>query len=284
MEPISRTIETWDKTKLFTQTRERGSSCWIIWTHGIGEHLGRHEYLQNIFGSDLNIFQYDLRGHGNSSGEKAFVQDFEYYIKDLSEIITYLKTKYDAKRVILFGHSMGALITLGYIQNMREHDDVLEGIVVNAPPLGFPGPLGKLMGVLSNNIVSKIAKIDPSIPLGGLVDLGYLSHDKTVKEAYLKDPLNHLRIHSKLLFQMVTYSKKLGKSPIKSPCPLYCSYGTEDGIIDVDALEKYFKNVEKNADLFPIEGGFHELHLETDRYNKPYFEYLKKTIDKILYK
>lgn len=269
---------------MFTQVRERGSSCWLIATHGIGEHLGRHEYVQEIFGSDLNIFQYDLRGHGKSSGEKAFVQDFDYFLKDLNEIISYLKTKYDAKRIILFGHSMGALITLGHVQNYRDHDDIIEGVVVNAPPMGFPGPLGKLMGLLSQKIVGKLAKVDPSIPLGGLVDLGFLSHDNTVRQEYEKDPLNHLRIHSKLLFQMVSFSKKVSKRPINSPSPLFCTYGTEDGIIDVEALEKYFKNIEKNADIFPIEGGYHELHLETDRYKKPYFEHLKKTIDSLVYK
>ena len=283
MEPVSRTVESFDKVKLYTQVSEKGSSCWLIGTHGIGEHLGRHEYIRNIFGSNLNILQYDLRGHGKSAGEKAFVEDFEYFIKDLAHLISYLKEKYGAKRIILFGHSMGALITLGLIQNIRDFDDVIEGVVVNAPPLGFPGPAGKLMNNLSSGIVSKLANIKPSIPLGGLVDLNYLSHDKNIRIEYERDPLNHLKIHSKLLLQMVFYSKEVAKRPISSPCPLYCTYGTEDRIVDVGSLEEYFSRVESGAELFAIEGGYHELHLETLRFREPYFKYLKEAVERIVF-
>lgn len=284
MEPISRTVETWDKVKLFTQVNERSSGCWLIATHGIGEHLGRHEYIHQIFGNDVNTLQYDLRGHGKSGGNKAHVDDFEYYVKDLESMITYLRDKYGAKRVILFGHSMGALITLGLLQNNKTHNDILEGAIVNAPPMGFPGALGKIVGLLNSNMTKKLAGIEPSIPLGGLVDLNYLSHDKTVRQDYEVDPLNHLKVHTRLIFQIVNYSKMVGAKPINSSCDLFCSYGSEDRIVAVGPLEKYFTDVEKNTPLKCFEGAYHELHLETDRYRIPYFDYLKGLVDQMVYK
>lgn len=278
MEPITRTVKSWDTTKLFTQVIENGASCWVIATHGIGEHLGRHKYLKDVLGNDVNILQYDLRGHGKSQGEKAYVTNFDYFAKDLEFLISYLRDKYDAKKIILFGHSMGALITLGYIQSTRTHDDLIKGVVVNAPPLGFPGALGKVVDKLSQSIITKLASYKASIPLGGLVELAYLSHDKKIKEAYLKDELVLLKLHTKLLLEMVRYSKMVVSRPINSPVPLYCSYGSEDGIVSTQALEDYFSDIEEKASVFKVNGAYHEVHNEVERYREPYFEYLRETI------
>ena len=79
-----------DGVELHGQIREVGSQIWLIATHGIGEHLGRHNYLIDLFGHDFNVFQYDLRGHGQSQGKPAYIEDFFQYMEDLQEIINYL--------------------------------------------------------------------------------------------------------------------------------------------------------------------------------------------------
>ena len=87
-------IKMRDDVELHAEIREVGSRVWFIATHGIGEHLGRHSYIPELFGSDFNIIQYDLRGHGRSMGEPAHIVDFEDFQKDLGEIINYIKKKY----------------------------------------------------------------------------------------------------------------------------------------------------------------------------------------------
>ena len=61
-----------ENLKLNLEIFESSKESWLIVTHGIGEHLGRHkEYILELFSSTHNIAFYDLRGHGNSQGKKA---------------------------------------------------------------------------------------------------------------------------------------------------------------------------------------------------------------------
>src|SRR3989338_4773426 len=122
---------------------ENGSPVWIIVTHGVGEHLKRHEYFSKIFSQYFNLCFYDLRGHGLSDGKKAYVNDFREYIWDLEALIEYLQKEYGMKRFILFGHSMGALITANYIQTNANKNFYPEKVFLSAPPVATGGALGE---------------------------------------------------------------------------------------------------------------------------------------------
>lgn len=287
MEPVRRTIPMRDGVKLFTQVFEKGSNTWLIATHGIGEHLDRHGYLNNLCGHDLNIFQYDLRGHGRSSGEKAYISNFEQYYQDLDDCIRYLKEKYHMKDYILFGHSMGALITCGYAKKYLANPDeeilLPKGIIVNAPPVAFPGALGKVVAMISDSVVGKLASFKASLPLGGLVDLKHLSHRPEVAQEYVEDKYNHLKLHTKLLLELVNASRDVFSSSLGVNIPVTCSYGSKDGIVSPEAIAKYFKEIMPEATLKVIDGAYHEIHNELDKYRVPYFEFLKASISSLIY-
>ena len=72
----NRFIQLRDGIKIHSQIKEVGGPLWIVFTHGLGEHLGRHNYLHGLFSNNFNIFQYDLRGHGRSEGKRAYIKDF----------------------------------------------------------------------------------------------------------------------------------------------------------------------------------------------------------------
>lgn len=284
MEPVKRTISLRDGVKLFTQVYEKGSNVWLIATHGIGEHLGRHKYIEGLCGHNVNIFQYDLRGHGRSSGEKAYIQSFEQYYKDLEDCISYLRDKYEMKEYILFGHSMGALITYGFAQKFLNEDSQMpKGIILSAPPVALPGPLGKAVGLIPDSIVAKLASYKASLPLGGLVDLKHLSHRQEIAKEYVEDKFNHLKLHTKLLLELVKESRSVFAKPLGHDLPLYCAYGTRDGVVDPDALKNYFTNIQTQVHLKAIDGAYHEIHNELDKYRLPYFDFLKNALDTIIF-
>ena len=60
-----RSVRTTDDITLNVQICEISSPVWIVAVHGIGEHLGRHNYLTKLFSQYFNICQFDLRGQGN---------------------------------------------------------------------------------------------------------------------------------------------------------------------------------------------------------------------------
>lgn len=280
----SKFVKMRDNVELHTQIREVDSDYWLIATHGIGEHLERHAYLRELVGREFNLLQYDLRGHGKSLGQAANVKDFELYREDLKSIIDFLHERYKMKNFILFGHSMGALITAGFVQNIKDEKYRPKLVYLNAPPAGFPPPLGLIVDKISLPIFEKVAGLNSSVRLGGLVDLNYLSHDPQVKERYINDPLNALKLHSKLVLQLAKDSKKIFSNPINPHCPAFVSWGSEDRIVSPEHLRRYFSTIEKNFEVKEFEGAFHEIHNEVEKFRLPYFDYLSKSLKKVLTK
>lgn len=273
-----------DGAELYVQIKETGSPVWIVATHGIGEHMERHKYIPELFGHDFNIFQYDLRGHGRSTGKRAWVQDFSEYMEDLKEIIRFLEEKYRMDRYILFGHSMGALITCAFMQNYVEEARYPERVVVNAPPCGTSGLLGKIVKVVPPTFFNVACEIPYSIPIGGLVDLGNLSHDPRTREDYIKDELNSLKLQSKLVFELMKTAQATFARPIRSKCPSFVTVGGADRIVGTDNVVEYFTTVDKSFNLKVFDGAYHEIHNEIEKYRKSYFDHLKIVFGEVLFK
>jgi acylglycerol lipase len=272
------TIQLKDGTTLSCCIREIGAPVWIIATHGIGEHYRRHQYLIDLFGQYFNIFLYDLRGHGESSGTRGNIEDFDQYRKDLIEITNQLTERYRVKRLVYFGHSMGALITAGHLQSYPDELLYPERVFLSTPPVGAGGPLGPLVNALPTGIVEKLASFKSGLYLQGLVDLGYLSHEPHVKINYLEDPLNILKLHTHMLFGVMEYARHVFSKPMNCRTKLFCAFGTEDQVVSPKETEEYFTLIEKNAKIFVVQGAYHEMHNEIERYRRQYFTFLRDSI------
>ena len=263
-----------DQERLNATLYENEANSWLIVTHGIGEHSGRHEYLQELLRESFNLFFYDLRGHGKSSGKRGYVEHFEDYIDDLEECIAFLQKQRSMQHYVLFGHSMGALITCGFAQTKMKTSLMPQAIFVNAPPVAIPSVLGTMVSMIPDALLKKLASLHVSIALPGMVDLKLLSHDPSAKEEYMSDQRNLMKLHSHLLLELIRYSREVFSKPIDPRIKSFCSYGSKDKIIDVRALEKYFTDVENSFELYKIEGAYHEIHNESQIYQKEYFKYL----------
>lgn len=273
-----------DGAELYVQIKETGSPVWIVATHGIGEHMGRHKYIPELFGHDFNIFQYDLRGHGQSTGKRVWIQDFAVYMEDLKEIIRFLEEKYRMDRYILFGHSMGALITCAFMQNFVEDECYPERVIVNAPPCGASGLMGKILKVIPSSFFNGACELPYSISIGGLFDLKYLSHDPRIKEDYVKDELNSLRLQSKLIFELMKTAQATFARPIRSKCPSFATVGGADRVVGAADAIDYFSTVDKSFNFKVFDGAYHEIHNEIEKYRKPYFDHLKMVFGEVLFK
>lgn len=272
-----RDIISFDGTILKCLIRETGSSKWLIVTHGLGEHSGRHEFILKLFSQNFNIAIYDLRGHGKSGGKRAWVEDFNHFPKDLQAVIDFLKRDFSMTNYTLFGHSMGGLITADYLQNMAQKDFYPEKVFLSSPAVAGPGILGQALTLAPMLLFDGLIKC-PTIPLQGVLDLKKLSHDSRIYESYIKDELNQLKVHSKLFFELLRMGREVFSRPLRAECPLYVSIGTGDALVHAKLVINYFKNVEKSAQLKIIEGGYHELHNEVEKYRKPYLNFLRQAL------
>ena len=278
MKGEQKSFRTRDGVDIFLQIREVGSKKWLICTHGIGEHSNRHQYLTDLLGQHYNILYYDLRGHGKSGGERAWVNNFGDLMLDLKEIVNYLEEEYRMEEYVLFGHSMGGLITAGFLQRYVDKHLYPSKVFINAPPAGFCGILGNIIGFMSEGFLASLAGMEKGIYLGKLVDQDYLSHDPNVKEDYNNDKLNCIKLNTKLLLGMIHNSRLTFSHPINPQCKAFCTVGSEDKIVDPIALKNYFNEVEKKFHFKIIDGSYHEIHNEISRFKNPYFEHIKDSL------
>lgn len=267
-----------DGTELHICVKEMGAPRWLIFVHGIGEHSGRHLYLNDLFAGSYNILTFDLRGHGRSTGQKTYVKDFSQYQLDLQELLTKLKETYRIKKYALMGHSMGALIISGYMQQLATKDFYPERVFLSAPPVGMGGPLGGFVNLLPRELFEKASGIPYGAPLSNLLDLKYLSHDPRIKNLYITDELCSTAIHSHTLFELVRFSKEIYSRPLRIDVPTFCAIGGGDKIVSVKAASEYFNLIEKGVRFHLVPDAYHEMHNEIERYRKPYFDFLKSSL------
>jgi alpha-beta hydrolase superfamily lysophospholipase len=272
-----RDILSFDGTPIKCQIRETGSNKWLIVTHGLGEHLGRHEFFLKLFSQNFNIAIYDLRGHGRSGGRKGWVENFGDFAKDLDSVIHYLQKNFNLENYILFGHSMGGLIVSDYMQNHVKDDLYPEKVFLSSPAVAAPGLMGPVFSNSPRFFLDLLTKL-PTIPVAKVLDLRKLSHDARVYESYVKDEYTQLKIHTKLYLEVTKASREIFSRPLRIRCPLFCAIGTEDALVHPKIMIKYFSEIEKNAQLKVIEGGYHELHNEIEKYKKPYINFLRQSL------
>lgn len=278
MQYENRVITSFDGTKLNALVKENGARDWLIVTHGVGEHLERHQHLLKLFPQRINIFLYDLRGHGLSEGEKGHIEDFTLYRKDLSSVIDYLRKEFSMKDYLLFGHSMGGLITCDFIQNEDLEKREPRKIILSSPAIGAAGVMGPVVARLPLSLFTWLKPLPNHFHFGGVLDLTKLSHDSRVYENYINDEKVLTKLSLGLYLEILKAIRRVFSRPLRSKCPLAVVVGSEDKLVHPKICQSYFEKQEKSALVKVIEGGYHELHNEIERYKKPYVEFLKQEI------
>lgn len=269
----SKEIIAEDGTSIKVYIKESGCPKWLIVTHGLGEHALRHQYLFKLFTQEFNIVMYDLRGHGQSGGKRAYVEKFHEFYQDLNTLIKFLQTEYGMKDYMLLGHSMGGLITAGFLQSHTPEGFYPSKVFLSSPAAAAGGILGPIFGNAPHLLYQALEKM-PTVPLKGMLDIKKLSHDSRIYESYIKDELCSLAVHSHLFFEVLNEARNVFSKPLRAQCELYCSIGTADVLVGWKMVIEYFKEFEKNCKLNIVEGGYHELHNEIEKYRRPHLDFL----------
>jgi alpha-beta hydrolase superfamily lysophospholipase len=218
----------------------------VVLVHGYGEHIGRYQHVAaalNARGSA--VVGPDHRGHGQSPGEPALVEDFEPIVDDLRAVVQ------DARGdlpVVMVGHSMGGLIATRYAQRFPED---LAGLVLSAPAIGL-GPV--LQGWLED---------PPSDPIDGAV----LSRDPAVGEAYAADPLvYHGGWKVPTLRAFIAADDAIAAGPGFGALPLLYVHGGDDQLVPAGLAQPVVERLAgEDAELVVIDGARHEVFNETDQ-------------------
>jgi alpha-beta hydrolase superfamily lysophospholipase len=149
----------------------------VVLAHGYGEHIGRYEHVAAaLVERGAVVYGPDHLGHGESSGERVLIEDFDHVVDDLHAVVELAREQHPGLPVVLVAHSMGGLIGARYAQL---HGDGLAGLVLSAPSIGLTAVLAPVLVQLPEGTELPDEPIDPTV----------LSRDLSVGDAYANDPL-----------------------------------------------------------------------------------------------
>ena len=154
----------------------------MILVHGLAEHCGRYEHVgAQVANAGIDAHAFDVRGFGGSGGPRASVERWSQLHDDLEERLVAVRSIAPGRPVVLYGHSLGGLIALGYVLDGRAQPDLL---VLSAPAIKADLPL------LPRLAVSGLRRVAPGLMLKNPFDADVLSCDPDVGAKYVSDPLN----------------------------------------------------------------------------------------------
>ncbi len=231
----------------------------LLLVHGIAEHAGRHAHVASRLASaGIETHSFDLRGFGASSGARAYVDRWSRYHDDVEDRLASVRASAGGLPVVLYGHSMGGLIAIGYVlaDATRPQPDLL---VLSAPAIAANVARWKLL------VAELLGRALPRFAIANELPPGGLSRDPQVEIAYRADPLDvhrtTARLGLELFHEQARVQARLARLDAL-PVPTYVLHGADDPIVPVraSALLDGKKNVTRR--VYP--GLRHETHNEPE--------------------
>lgn len=200
----------------------------MLIVHGLAEHSGRYEHVGRAFAAAaIDVEAFDLRGFGQSPGPPAFVNHWSDYHDDVADRLAARRRDVPARPLVLFGHSLGGLLALGFVLTDRPKPDLL---VLSAPAIGssIPGWKRVLAQVLN--------RVAPHAQVPNGLDGADLSHDPEIGKRYFADPLNRHTSSVRLGVEGFAEQRRVSAAIADSrdlPIPTLVIHGEADRIVPV---------------------------------------------------
>ncbi len=226
----------------------------LLLVHGLAEHSGRYEHVGGrLAEAGIEVFALDLRGFGASGGPRASVERWSELHDDLEERLVAVRSAAPSLPLVLFGHSLGGLIALGYVLDGRSRPDLL---VLSAPAIAAKIPLWQRL------LVGSLVRVAPGMLLSNRLDVDVLSSDPDVRTRYLDDPLNQHKSTVRFAHAAFAEQGRVLTGLARLSVPTLVVHGGEDQLVPPAASEPLEGRPGVTRRVYP--GFRHELHNEPD--------------------
>jgi acylglycerol lipase len=199
----------------------------MLLVHGLAEHSGRYEHVGvQLAAAGIDPHAFDQRGFGASGGPRASIDRWSQFHDDLEERVSALRSIAPARPVVLFGHSLGGLISLGYVLDGRARPDLL---VLSAPAIGASIPLWQRL------LVGSLRRVAPGMLLANRLDTNDLSSDPEVRARYVADPLNQHKSTVRFAHAAFGEQRRVAASLDRLSLPTLVVHGALDRLVPTES-------------------------------------------------
>lgn len=246
-------IKSADGTKLaYRAWPKAGADITFAVVHGLGEHSGRYaRFAEGMAKHGMSTFALDLRGHGESEGQRGHVDSWSQWIDDVSAFVSHVEHLVRAE-VVPLGHSFGGAALLSTV--LAGKAPTIKRFAVSSPALKL-----RLQAPAWKTAVAPFAsKIVPRLAMDNEVDPGTVSRIPEVVAAYRDDPLVHSRITSRMYTEWQKATEDILGRAGQIKIPFLILAGTADPLIDPEGSRRLHELVPSLSELHLLEGRYHE--------------------------
>lgn len=250
------------------QSKSNSPVAVLIIVHGFGDYTGRYSEMAVELASkgNLIVYAYDQIAHGRSEGEAdQYFSRFSFLPEDLHMFVTIVQEKTAKNNIpyFIYGHSMGGLVTVSYLQD-ENVQKIFCGAILHSPPLAKPEQVTPPLQ-LAANVVGVVA------PHQGIERLAIttLTRDPIEMKKYEEDPLIwHAPVKAKTAVELVDATEMCQKHWAAAiSLSILHIQGTADQMVPAEAAEPWFiKTSSQDKTFCKILNGFHEGHHDSERY------------------
>lgn len=224
----------------------------VVICHGVNSHGGQYAWVgEQLSAAGLVAYAIDLRGRGQSSGERFYVDDVAEYVSDVANLIQLAKSREPGLAVILLGHSAGGVVSCSYA---LDHQSEITALICESFAFKVPAPDFALA------IIKGLSRIAPRLPVLKLKNKDF-TRDPKALQALESDPLIAGEIQpAKTVAALVRADERLKR---EFPCitlPVLIMHGTADKATVPSGSQFFYDTAgSKDKTLKLYEGHFHDL-------------------------
>ena len=230
----------------------------VVIVPGFNAHSGYYSWVAEQFvANGLAVYAVDLRGRGNSDGERFYVDEFEDYVRDVEAVAKVAKSREPGLPFLMLGHSAGGVVSCLYT---LDHQPDVAGLICESFAHELPAPDFALA------VFKGLGHLAPHAHILHLPNERF-SRDPKVVEAMNADPLiAHETQPTQTMAALVRADERLKKEFPLITLPVLILHGTVDKNTKPSGSQRFYDmvgSVDKTLKLY--EGGFHDLLNDLDK-------------------
>ncbi|MFC4767915.1 alpha/beta hydrolase [Effusibacillus consociatus] len=235
----------------------------ILLIHGAGEHSGRYEHVINWFlARNIAVFAGDLPGFGQSPGTRGHIDRFSDYTDCVRNWLTETKNTVGDTSVFLFGHSMGGLVTVRFLQEPDAGNLPIKGVVLSSPCLRLKMQVPQW----KRNLAGVLGRLTPRLRMPNGIAAADVSRSLDVVKKYSEDPYNESRVSIRWFEELQVAMQQAMLQASRIQQPLLLLQAGADRIVDPEAAIPFVEKAgsrDKKLKIYP--GLYHELVNEPEK-------------------
>jgi acylglycerol lipase len=223
----------------------------VVIVPGFNSHSGYYEWFGNqLIAAGIAAYALDLRGRGQSDGERFYVEQFADYVRDVAGLIARVNLESPGIPTFLLGHSAGGVIACLYA---LDHESEIAGLICESFAFELPAPEFALA------VLKGISHFAPHAHVLHLNNEDF-SRDAATVERMNADPLiAHETQPSRTVAELVRADARLRNEFAAISLPLLILHGTADKAAKPAGSELFYERAgSKDKTLKLYEGAFHD--------------------------